>query len=266
MFNDPFVAFKEIQKQSWGLFAPLEAVTTMCAATLVNFSCMKSSDRVLDVGCGTGVVAITASRMGAMVSAIDLSPALIERAKENVSLANVKVELKEGDVEFLPYADNSFDVVLSQFGHMFAPRPQNAIQEMIRVLKPGGTLAFSTWPPHLFVGRLFSLVGKFSPAPEGVSSPPLWGDPNFVRQQLDNTVVDLIFDQGLMLFPALSLGHYRQSIETTLGPVLKLVQDSKNDPTKLNQFRAELEVLAGQYFKDNYIQQHYLLSRARKRV
>jgi SAM-dependent methyltransferase len=264
MIND-LIAFKETQKKSWGLFAPLEAVTTICAASLVNFSRIKSNDSVLDVGCGTGVVAITAARLGATVCALDLSPALIEFAQKNVSIANVQVKLQEGDVESLPYPDNAFDAVLSQFGHMFAPRPQIAIQEMLRVLKPGGVIAFSTWPPDLYVGKLFSLVGKFSPPPEGISPPPLWGDPHFVRQQLGNAVEDLIFDQSIMLFPALSLGHYQQSIETTLGPVLKLVQDSKNDPTRLNQFRIELKALASQYYSDNHIHQHYLMSRARKK-
>src|SRR5262245_23453509 len=116
--------FKEIQKKSWGLFAPLEAATTIPAASLVNFSQIKSSDVILDVGCGTGVVAITAARLGAKVTGIDLSPALIERAKENVALAGVTVTMDEGDVEALPYPDHAFDAVLSQFGHMFAPRPQ----------------------------------------------------------------------------------------------------------------------------------------------
>lgn len=265
MTHDVISSFKEIQKQSWGLFAPLEIVTTMTAATLVNFSCVKSGDIVLDVGCGTGVVAITAARLGAKVCALDLSPALVERAKTNIITANVEVDVKEGDVESLPYADNFFDVILSQFGHMFAPRPHVAIHEMLRVLKPGGTIAFSTWPPHLFVGKMFGLVAKYLPPPEGVSPPPLWGDPKFVIQQLGDNIVDLVFDQGIMNFPALSLGHYRQSVETTIGPVLKLVQDSQNDKARLTQFRSELESLAAQYYFDNHIHQHYLMSRAIKK-
>lgn len=264
MDNNALTTFKEMQKQSWGLFAPLEVVTTMCAASLVKFSGIKPNETVLDVGCGTGVVAITAARLGAKVSALDLSPALIEHAKKNVSIANVQVDLKEGDVESLPYPDNSFDAVLSQFGHMFAPRPQVAVKEMLRVLKPRGIIAFSTWPPDLYVGKLFSLVAKFLPPPEGVSPPPLWGNSQFVREQLGNAVEGLLFTQGMMRFPALSLGHYRQSVETTIGPVLKLVQEAQNDPKRLQQFRTELEALASQYYIDNHLHQHYLMSRARK--
>jgi SAM-dependent methyltransferase len=265
MTNEPFAEFKQMQKQSWGLFAPIEIVTTLVAPSLVTFSRIKQNDKVLDVGCGTGVVAITAARLGAKVSGLDLSPKLIEQAHKNIILANVEIDLKEGDVESLPYPDASFDAVLSQFGHMFAPRPQIAIKEMLRVLKPGGTIAFSTWPPDLYVGKLFSLVGKFFPPPEGVSPSPLWGDPHFVKQQLGNAIEDLIFDQGLMRFPALSLGHYRQSVESTIGPVLKLIEESKDDPTKLMNFRAQLEALASDYYHDNYIQQHFLMSRANKR-
>ncbi len=264
MTNDPFAEFKQMQKKSWGLFAPIEIVTTLAAPALVTFSRIKQNDKVLDVGCGTGVVAITAARLGAKVSALDLSPTLIEQAQKNIVIANVDIDFKEGDVEFLPYPDASFDAVLSQFGHMFAPRPEVAIKEMLRVLKPGGTIAFSTWPPDLYVGKLFSLVGEFFPTPEGVSPSPLWGDPTFVKQQLGNAVDDLIFDQGIMRFPALSLGHYRQSIESTLAPVLKLIEESKGDPITLKQFRAELEALASEYYRDNHIQQHFLMSRAKK--
>lgn len=264
MTKDLFAQFKATQKQSWSAFAPLEAVTTLCAARLVKFSQLKPQDKVLDVGCGTGVVAITAARMGAHVSALDLSPVLIERAHENAAIAQVDIDMQEGDVESLPYADHTFDVVLSQFGHMFAPQPQLALQEMLRVLKPGGVIAFSTWPSHLFVGQFFSLTAKFSPPPQGVASPSLWGDPHFIREQFQQAVIDLTFDQDVMLFPTLSFGHYRKTVESTIGPVIKLVKESENDPQKLEQFRQELAQLFSHYYADNHIHQHYLLTRAKK--
>lgn len=256
--------FKENQKKSWGLFAPLEMVTTITAATLVEYSSIKSGS-LLDVGCGTGVVAITAAQLGLDCKGIDLSPVLIEHAKKNASIAGVQVKFEEGDVESLPYLDNTFDAVLSQFGHMFAPRPQIAMSEMLRVLKPGGIIAFSTWPPEYFMGRLFKLVEKYSPLPQGVSSPPLWGDPNFIRQQIEKHVEDLFFDQGLMLFPTLSLDHYRQTIESTIGPILKLIQEPTNPAERIQGFRNELEKLAAQYFRNNAIHQNYLMTRAIKK-
>ncbi|MBI2604511.1 MAG: class I SAM-dependent methyltransferase, partial [Deltaproteobacteria bacterium] len=148
MTNDPFAQFKSIQKESWALFAPLETFTMLPAAALAKFAVVQAGESVLDVGCGTGVVAVTAARLGARVRGLDLSPVLLERAKQNASTAGVEIEFTEGDVEALPYQDASFDAVLSQFGHMFAPRPQVAVSEMLRVLKPGGRIAFSTWPPE----------------------------------------------------------------------------------------------------------------------
>src|SRR5205807_6805717 len=133
-----------VQKESWVHFAPLEAITTPAAARLVQHANVKQGMRVLDVGCGTGVVAITAAHLGALVTAIDLTPQLLERARENSRIAGLDVDWREADAEALPFGDTQFDVVLSQFAHMFAPRPDVAISEMLRVLKPGGTIAFST--------------------------------------------------------------------------------------------------------------------------
>ncbi len=133
-----------MQREGWALFAPLETFTTMTAARLVSYAQVRAGQSVLDVACGTGVVALTAARAGATVRGLDLAPALLERARENAALAGVEIEFREGDAEALPCADASFDVVLSQFGHIFAPRPEVATAELLRVLKPGGTIAFST--------------------------------------------------------------------------------------------------------------------------
>lgn len=262
---DPFVTLKEAQKQGWGAFIPLEAVTTAPAGELVKFARIAAGQKVLDVGTGTGVVAITAARAGAEVSGLDLSPRLLERARVNNRLAGTDVAFIEGDAEALPYPDASFDAVLSQFGHMFAPRAEVAIREMLRVLKPGGRIAFSTWPPEHFVGRMFSMVSRYVPPPAGISSPPQWGDANVVRERLGSSVVDLVFDRGLMSFPALSPAHYRESVESTLAPVIKLVQSAQSDPTQLGQFRQELEQLVSEHMEGNIVRQHYLMTRATKR-
>ena len=175
MSEDPFAQLKAVQREAWAVFAPLEAVTTMPAAELVRHARVLPQQSVLDVGCGTGVVALTAARLGARVHGLDLAPALIEHAKKNAALAGVEIDFREGDAEALPYGNASFDVVLSQFGHMFAPRPEVAIAEMLRVLKPGGTIAFSTWPPEHFVGQMFALVGKYQPPPPRRSAPAAMG-------------------------------------------------------------------------------------------
>ena len=265
MSNDPHAQFKAAQREVWALFVPLEAATTIPAAELVKHARVRAKETVLDVGCGTGVVAVTAARAGAHVSGLDLSPVLIAHAKNNAALAGVEIELREGDVEALPYGDASFDKVLSQFGHMFAPRPEVAMSEMLRVLKPGGTIAFSTWPPEHFTGQMFALVGKVVPPPPGVAPPPQWGDPNVVRQRLGDAVTDVFFDRGVMTFPALSPQHYRQGIEQTLGPVVKLVASLQSEPQKLSAFRSELDGFIARYFEGNTVRQHFLMTRATKR-
>lgn len=263
---DPLAQFKENQKVAWSGFAALENFTAATAPRLVSFAGVGPGMHVLDVACGTGVVSLTAARRGAKVTGVDLTPELVAHAKENAALAEVEATFVEGDAEQLPVADAKFDVVVSQFGHMFAPRPDVTIKELLRALKPGGTIAFSTWPPELMVGRSFLLMGKYMPPPPPGGSPPVqWGDPNIVRERLGNTVRDITFARDTMFFPALSVQHYRLFMEKSLGPAQKLVaQLDANDPGKAATFRREMEELAGLYFEDNRVRQDYLLTRAIK--
>lgn len=265
MEKDPFANFKAAQREGWALFAPLEAVTTPPAGLLVNFAGIKPGAAVLDVACGTGVVAVSAARLGARVKALDLAPALLECARFNARLADVDIEFTEGDVEALPYADHAFDFVVSQFGHMFGPRPEVTIAEMLRVLKPGGTIAFSTWPPELFTGELFTLVNRYLAPPPGVPPTTLWGDPQVIRERLGSAVADLAFERELMATSALSPQHYRNTFEATAAPIVKLVQSLANDQPRLATFRAEFETLIKRYFQHNIVRQHFLMTRATKR-
>jgi SAM-dependent methyltransferase len=263
---DPFESLKAAQKQGWAHFAPLEAITTPCAAKLVKWAGVRSGQQVLDVACGTGVVSVTAARLGAGVTGLDLTPELLARARENARIARVEIVWHEGDVEKLPFGDAAFDVVLSEFGHIFAPRPEVAIGEMLRVLKPGGTIAFSTWPPELLVGRTFALAASYMPPPPpGVAPPPQWGDPNIVRQRLGSAVKDILFDRATMLVPALSPSHHRNASEKSAGAMVRLVAElESSDPAKLDKFRREYDALAGEYFDDNLLRQDFLMTRAIK--
>ena len=137
MNDDPFVELKNRQRKMWASFAPAATFTTPVAGHLVKFAQIISGEAVLDVGTGTGVVAITAARAGATVTALDLTPTLLEVARENALTAHQIITWTEGDAEHLPYPADSFDVVLSQFGHIFAPRPAVVMAEISRVLKTG---------------------------------------------------------------------------------------------------------------------------------
>lgn len=263
---DPITQFKQAQKEGWKRFVPLEAITTGPAARLVRFAGIAPGMRILDAGCGTGVVAVTAARLGAKVTGADLTPELLVRARENAQIADVSVEWAEADVEQLPFADGEFDAVLSQYAHMFAPRPEVAVREILRVLRPGGTIAFSTWPPELLVGRTMALAARYMPPPPpGVSSPLLWGDPNFIQQQLGKVVDNIEFDRQEMLVPTLSPQHFRTSVERSAGPIIKLIEMlAAKSPDRLEEYRREFDAIVAEYMQDNIVRQGYLLTRARK--
>jgi SAM-dependent methyltransferase len=264
---DPFADLKTRQREMWASFAPTAAYTTPVAAHLVEFAQIKPGEVVLDVGTGTGVVAITAARMGASVTGLDLTPALLDAARENARIASLSaIQWVEGDAENLPFADGRFDVVISQFGHMFAPRPDVTIGQMRRMLKPGGRIAFATWPPEHFVGRLFAFVGKNSPPPPpGAAPPPQWGNPGIVAERLGDHFEAPFFSRGVMQFPALSLSHFREFMERSIGPMQKLVEAFAKEPEKLAGLRAEFEMLAAPYYFSNVVRQEYLLTRAKAR-
>jgi SAM-dependent methyltransferase len=263
---DVLEKFKAAQRAGWAYFVPLQMFTTMPAGRLVNHAGIRSDVRVLDVACGTGVVAVTAARTGARVTGLDLTPELLAIARTNSALAGVDIDWHEGDVEQLPFEADTFDVVVSQFGHMFAPRPDVAIGEMLRVLKRGGTIAFSTWPPELLIGRMFALVAQYMPPPPpGVAPPPQWGDPSIIRERLGSAVRDIVFARDRLTAPALSPMHYRDVTEKTAGPVVKLVESlSTSDPAKLAEFRAAYDALTALYFDQNSVHQDYLMTRATK--
>jgi SAM-dependent methyltransferase len=263
---DPTAPFKAQQKVAWSNFAIFENVTASTAPRLVSFAGIKTGTKVLDVGCGTGVVGLTAARLGAQVTGVDLTPELVARAQENATLMGVEAEWREGDAEALPLPDAAFDVVVSQFGHMFAPRPDVAVREMLRVLKRGGVIAFSTWPPELFTGRMFGLIGKYAPPPPaGVSPPGQWGDTNVVRERLGAAVKDIAFARDVMRFQMLSVQHYRVFMETNFGPARKLLEGlDASEPDRAAALRRDLEQLAAEFLEDNVLRQDYLLTRAVK--
>jgi SAM-dependent methyltransferase len=264
---DSMADFKTRQRETWtlGNFGDMAVFTTPVAGHLVRFAKVGNSHAVLDIGTGTGVVAITARRIGAKVTALDLTPALLEQAKQSAEVAGHRdIAWHEGDAEALPFPDATFDVVLSQFGHMFAPRPDVAVSEMLRVLKPGGTLAFATWPGEQLIGRQFALIAKYIPPPQGVPSPVQWGDVTVVRQRLGDGVTRLHHERGIMSIPALTPKHLRLFQEAKAGPFIRAVQALQDDAAKLEAWRNEMDEVLGEYHHDNVVRHEYLLTRAIK--
>jgi SAM-dependent methyltransferase len=145
--------------------------------------------RVLDVGAGTGNASIPAAETGAEVTASDLTPELLEAGRARVTDGSLKLDWVTADAENLPFEDESFDVVMSCIGAMFAPRHQTVADELVRVCRPGGTIAMLNWTPEGMIGGLFRTMGPFAPPPPpGAQPPPLWGGEDHLRELFGDRV------------------------------------------------------------------------------
>jgi SAM-dependent methyltransferase len=139
--------------------------------------------KVLDVAAGTGNASIPAAATGADVTASDLTPELFDAGRERAATEGVDLEWTEADAESLPFADESFDVVMSSIGAMFAPHHQKVADELVRVCRPGGTIGMLNWTPEGMIGDLFKTMKPFAPPPpQGAQPPPLWGSEDHMRQ------------------------------------------------------------------------------------
>ena len=145
---------------------------------------------LLDVGCGSGQLALMAARDGLKVTGVDIASNLVERARIRARAEGLNVRFEEADAEDLPFEDASFDVVTSLIGAMFAPRPELVAKELLRVCSPGGVIAMANWTPEGFVGQMFKTIARFI-APSGMPSPVLWGDERTVTERFGTGAAEL---------------------------------------------------------------------------
>ena len=155
--------------------------------------------RFLDVACGSGQLGLIAARRGARVTGVDIATNLIAAARGRAAADGLDATFDEGDAEELPYADASFDVVATLYGAMFAPRPDRVAAEMLRVTKPGGTIAMANWTKEGFVGAMFKTFASFI-APSGMPAPVLWGDEATVRERFGAGVSELRMTRAIYRF------------------------------------------------------------------
>jgi SAM-dependent methyltransferase len=187
---------------------------------------------VLDVACGTGNAAIRAAEAGGRVVGVDLTPELFTAGRREAAQAGVTIDWVEGDAEALPFEDASFDVVLSTFGCMFAPRHQVAAAELARVLRPGGRLGVCSWTPEGVQGEFFRTLGAYAPpAPAFVQPPLLWGTEQHVQEIFTGTGVRLEFERDSVpeLFDSAA-----ESVDfaiTKFGPLIMLRPKLEADGT-----------------------------------
>jgi SAM-dependent methyltransferase len=181
-----FGALKARQKATWesGDFGQVARHIMPVAEDFMGRLNLRRGDRVLDAACGTGNLAVIAARAGCRTAGVDIASNLIAQARERARREGLPIEYEEGDVEALPYSDASFDLVVSMYGVMFAPRPDMVVSELLRVTKPGGLIALANWTPTGFIGKLFGVFSRHIAPPAGLPSPMLWGDETMVRDRL----------------------------------------------------------------------------------
>jgi ubiquinone/menaquinone biosynthesis C-methylase UbiE len=188
-----FEQLKSALKATWmaGDFGEIAKFTANEAESFVGRVGIRPGLRVLDVACGTGNSAIPAARAGADVTGVDIAPNSLAQARKRAVAEKLSAKFEEGDAEALPFPDAAFDVVITMFGAMFAPRPDRVATELLRVCKPGGTIAMANWTPEGFVGKSFRATAELVPPPPGIPAPVLWGDEKVVRQRFASAVSKL---------------------------------------------------------------------------
>jgi len=216
-------AVKAKQQAAWasGDYSVVAAQIMPMAENLIDAADMPAGARVLDVAGGSGNAAIAAARAGCDVLCTDYVPSLLERARERAAAEHLDIELQEADAEALPFDDASFDGVTSVVGVMFAPDQERAAAEMLRVCRPGGTIALASWTPDSFVGDVFRLVGSHVPPPPGVKPPGLWGTEERLQELLGSGLASMGAVRRMFVFRYRSAEAMVDTFRDFYGPTHK---------------------------------------------
>ena len=215
-------AIKGRQQKAWssGDYAVVGVTLQIVGETLCEAVDLRSGQRVLDVAAGNGNATLAAARRFAEVTSTDYVGSLLEHGRERARADRLEVAFREADAEALPFADASFDVVLSTFGVMFAPSQQQAANELIRVCRPGGKIGIANWTPESFVGQLFKTIGRHLPPPFGVQSPALWGSAAHL-DMLFAAKGNVATQSKTFVFRYRSPEHWIEVFRRYYGPVVK---------------------------------------------
>ncbi len=202
---------------------------------LVRACGIRTGDRVLDVAAGSGNAAIPAAALGAIVTANDLTPELFDAGRRIAAERGVELEWVEADAEAMPFADNSFDAVISCVGAMFAPHHQATADEMVRVVRPGGTIGMINWTPQGFIGNLFATLKPYAPPPPpGASPPPLWGDEDHVRMLFGDRVTDLTTRRQITRMDhSADAFEFREYWKRNYGPTIAAYRFNQDQPEQV---------------------------------
>ena len=217
-----FTAIKQRQQATWaaGDYAVIGTTLQIVGEQLCEAIDLRAGERVLDVAAGNGNATLAAARRYADVVSTDYVAALLERGRERAEAERLPVAFEVADAEALPFADASFDVVLSTFGVMFTPNQQQAANEMMRVCRPGGKIGLANWTPQGFVGQLFKIIGKYVPPAPGTKSPMLWGDKEHLESSF-GPKASVAATPRLYMLRYKSPQHWIDVFRTYYGPMVK---------------------------------------------
>jgi SAM-dependent methyltransferase len=226
------------QQKMWGAgdYASIAALIHPVSERLTDDADLRAGWHVLDVATGTGNAVLAAARLGSYADGIDYVPELLERAAERAAAERLQIGLAQGDAQALPFDAGSYDAVISVFGVMFAADQSAAAAELLRVLRPGGTIALANWTPAGFVGELFSVTASHVPPPTDAPSPFVWGTEPGLRGLLAGGLSDLQLRTRRFTFRSRSPEHLVETFRTNYGPTLRAFEQAA-DPTA---FQADL--------------------------
>ncbi len=238
---------KQTQQQTWatGDFAIIGWNTVYPGELLCEAVDLRAGHKVLDVAAGSGNVALSAARRNCEAVGIDYVPALIERARMRAAVEGLPARFEVADCEQIPFADESFDRVLSLYGSMFAPDQEKAAQELIRVCRRGGRIGLGNWTPDGFWGQTFALVGRYLPPPSGVRPPPEWGTQKRLEELFGDFTSSMAVSKRNALFRFRNNQHWIDVFSTWFGPIMRVRE--KLDEGRCAQFLAELNGILDQF-------------------
>jgi SAM-dependent methyltransferase len=218
-----FDAIKQRQQATWasGDFAVIGTTLQVVGELLAESADIRAGEHVLDVAAGNGNATLAAARRFAEVTSTDYVPELLGKGRARAQAEGLAVEFKTADVENLPFADGSFDVVLSTFGAMFAPRHARTAQEMLRVVRSGGRIGLANWTPQGFIGQLFKVIGIHIAPPAGLQSPALWGTEPHLVELFGPQAADIQTERRNFNFRYRSASHWIDVFRDYYGPTHK---------------------------------------------
>jgi SAM-dependent methyltransferase len=237
---------------------------------LVAAAGVRRGDRVLDVAAGSGNAAIPAALAGATVVASDLTPELLETGRRQAEARGLQLDWRQADAEALPFTDGEFDTVLSCVGVMFAPHHQASADELVRVCRPGGTIALLSWTPEGFIGQMFATMKPYvAPPPPGAQPPPLWGREEHVRALLGDRVTDVVARrQSLRVDRFETAEAFLDLFKTCYGPTIAAYRGIADQPDQVAALDRDLLELARRHdigSGPTVLEWEYLLLTARRR-